>query len=145
MNHRQPGRRKRMSWLARCIFFCVAAVVAVFAWAALARILEPRENTAQERFDALIVLGYPADADGNPSPTEQAHIAEAVREYERGVAPRMIITGGAAHNRYVEAEVMARAAEAQGVPASSIIEETQAMNTIENACDSLEIMRRHGP
>ncbi len=119
-------------------------VVALVAWAAIARVLAPKENTAQEHFDVLMVLGNPADSDGNPTPTELARVTEAVREYERGVAPRMIITGGPAHNRFVEAEVMARVAEAQGIPADAIVEERTARNTMENACNSLKIMRGHG-
>jgi len=56
----------------------------------------------------------------------------------------MIITGGPAHNRFMEAEVMARVAEAQGIPAGAIVEERAARNTVENTCDSLKIMRSHG-
>jgi len=118
--------------------------VGLVAWAAIARALAPTENITREHFDVLIVLGYPADADGNPTPTELERVTEAVDEYERGVAPRMIITGGAAHNQFAEADVMTRVAEAQGIPASAIIEERTAMDTIENTCDSLKIMRRHG-
>jgi uncharacterized SAM-binding protein YcdF (DUF218 family) len=119
-------------------------MVGLAAWAAIARALAPTENTTQERFDVLIVLGYPADADGNPTPVELERVTEAVDEYERGVAPRMIITGGAAHNKFAEADVMARVAEAQGIPAGAILEEPTALDTIQNACDSLKIMRRHG-
>jgi uncharacterized SAM-binding protein YcdF (DUF218 family) len=133
-----------MSWLARGAIAVVALIVGVFAWAAVARALAPAANTSQGQFDVLIVLGYPADDDGNPSPTEQARVAEAVHEYERGAAQRMIITGGAVDNQYVEAEVMARTAKARGIPAGAIVEETQARNTIENACDSMRIMRSHG-
>ena len=119
-------------------------VTALVAWAAIARAFAPKENTAQEHFDVLMVLGSPADADGNPTPTELERVTEAVNEYERGVAPRMIITGGPAHNQFVEAEVMARVAEAQGIPAGAIVEERTARNTMENTCDSLRIMRSHG-
>jgi uncharacterized SAM-binding protein YcdF (DUF218 family) len=133
-----------MSWLARGAIAVVALIVGLFAWAAVARALAPAANTSQSQFDVLIVLGYPADDDGNPSPTEQARVAEAVHEYERGAAQRMIITGGAVDNQYVEAEVMARTAKARGIPAGAIVEETQARNTIENACDSMRIMRSHG-
>jgi uncharacterized SAM-binding protein YcdF (DUF218 family) len=91
-----------------------------------------------------MVLGSPADPDGNPTPTELARVTEAVSDYERGVAPRMIITGGPAHNKFVEAEVMARVAEAQGIPAGAILEEPTARDTMENTCDSLRIMRSHG-
>ena len=92
----------------------------------------------------LIVLGSPADADGNPSPHELARVTEAVHEYERGVAPRIIFTGGAVANRFVEAQVMARTAEAQGIPASAVLEDPAARNTMENTCNAWRIMRSHG-
>lgn len=142
-----PARRRkrsRLGWIGRSVAVCAALILGLVAWAAIARNLAPKENTAQDRFDVLIVLGYHADADGNPSPTEMARVSEAVREYERGVAPRMIMTGGAVHNRFVEAQVMARVAEAQGIPADVIVEDRAAQNTIENACDSLRIMRSRG-
>lgn len=119
-------------------------VLGLIAWAVIVRALAPKTNTSLNQFDVLIVLGDPADPDGNPTATEQARVTEAVQEYERGVAPRMIFTGGAVHNRFVEAQVMARTAEAQGIPASVILEDREARNTIENACDSVRIMRSHG-
>lgn len=119
-------------------------VAALYAMGAIARALAPTSNTKLTRFDAIIVLGSPADSDGNPSPTELARVAEGVREYERGVAPRIIFTGGAAHNRFVEAEVMARAAHAEGIPEEAIVEERRAMTTVENACYSVGIMKAHG-
>jgi len=117
---------------------------ALLAWAALERHFAPTTNTRLHRFDAIIVLGNPADADGNPTPTQLARVTEAVREYEQGVAPRLIFTGGAAANRFVEAQVMARTAEAQGVPASAIFMEPRALDTIQNACFATRLMRAHG-
>ena len=139
-----PRRDWRLSWRTRGVLAGGLAGLGIVAWALLARAFAPHENTAQDRFDVLIVLGYPADEDGNPSPTEQARVTEAVQEYYRGVAPRMILTGAAAHNQFVEAQVMARTAEAQGIPLSAIVEETHAMNTLENACNSVQLMRSHG-
>ncbi len=106
--------------------------------------MAPKDNTTQESFDVLIVLGNPADADGNPTPTQLARVTEAVHEYERGVAPRILFTGGAVANRFVEAQVMARTAEAQGIPASAVLEDPEARNTMENTCNALKIMRSHG-
>jgi uncharacterized SAM-binding protein YcdF (DUF218 family) len=137
-------RRRRVGWLGRGIAVCVLAVVGLVAWAALARALAPMSNTELNRFDVLIVLGSPADADGNPTPMELERVNEAVDEYERGVAPRMIFTGGAAHNRFVEAQVMARTAEAHGIPKAVVFVEPEARDTIENACDSVRMMRSHG-
>ncbi|MGD0830414.1 MAG: YdcF family protein [Terracidiphilus sp.] len=113
-------------------------------WGVIARMLAPASTTALTRFDAIIVLGNPADSDGNPTPEQLARVTEGVREYERGVAPRMILTGGAAHNQFVEARVMARSAQAEGIPASAIVIEPEAKDTIHNACYSVRIMKAHG-
>ncbi len=112
--------------------------------AAIARQLAPSSNTSASRFDAIIVLGTSVDSDGNPTPELLARITEGVREYERGVASHLIFTGGAAHNHFVEANVMARTAQAQGVPASAILVEPKALDTIQNACYSSRILNQHG-
>jgi len=137
-------KRRRLGWKARVLLALTALVAGLLGWAAAERALAPRGNTTQNSFDALIVLGSPVDADGNPTPREQARVTEAVNEYERGVAPRIIITGGAVKNQFVEAKVMARVAEAQGIPASAVFLDPSARNTIENTCNALAIMRRHG-
>ena len=113
-------------------------------WTVIARGLAPQANSTREHFDAIVVLGTPADGDGNPTPEGLARVTEAVREYERGVAPRLLLTGGPAHNQYVEADVMAAAAAAQGIPPSAIFVETKATDTIQNACYSARMMRAHG-
>jgi uncharacterized SAM-binding protein YcdF (DUF218 family) len=143
MSHKR-ARRKPLGWKARTAIAAVVAVLALLTWAAIARSLAPKSNTSLTRFDAIVVLGTPADSDGNPTPNQLARVTEAVHEYERGVAPRLILTGGAAGNRFVEARVMARTAEAHGIPASSIFIEPEAMDTIQNACYSARIMKSHG-
>jgi uncharacterized SAM-binding protein YcdF (DUF218 family) len=110
----------------------------------LARRLAPTANTGRDRFDAIIVLGSPADSDGNPTPDELSRVTEGVREYERGIAPRLILAGGATRYGFVEADVMARAAASQGIPPSAIFVETRAKDTIQNACYSTRIMQAHG-
>ena len=103
----------------------------------------PTRNTDVARFDAIIVLGCPANLDGTPSPQQRERVLEGVREYTAGIVSRLIMTGGAAHNQFVEADVMAALALRQGVPASAIFEEPQALNTIQNIFYSSEIMRAH--
>lgn len=101
-------------------------------------------NTQRSHFDAIIVLGCPSKPDGTPSENERARVDEGVREYRAGIAPRIIMTGGPAHNRYVEAQVMGALAETEGVPESAVIEEGQAHDTIQNAYYSVRIMQEHG-
>lgn len=103
----------------------------------------PEGNVEADHFDVIIVLGSPANLDGSPSPAERARVIEAIREYRSGVASEIIMTGGPAHNRFVEGHVMAELAVSEGVPASAIIEERQAQNTIQNIFYSAEILRDH--
>jgi uncharacterized SAM-binding protein YcdF (DUF218 family) len=133
-----------MSWRTRAILLSAAVAVVLVVWAIVARAFAPAGNTAHTRFDAIIVLGTPADAEGNPTPAQLERVTEAVHEYERGVASRLIVTGGSTNHGYVEAHVMARSAEAMGVPASFIFEEPEALDTIHNACYSVRIMKAHG-
>lgn len=104
----------------------------------------PTGNTSATHFDTIVVLGFPANPDGTPSPEQRARVLEAIREYRAGAAPRLILTGGPAHNRFVEAHVMAQFAASQGVPASALFEEPQAQNTIQNIFYSAQIMHAHG-
>ena len=144
-HHRyKPIKLGKGSWIMRSSLGTIALVVILLGWAVVARRLAPNSNTARDHFDAILVLGTPADSDGNPTPEELARVSEGVREYERGVAPRLIFTGGPAHNRFVEAEVMASATAAQGIPPSAIFVETRARDTVQNACYSERLMKAHG-
>ena len=141
---RRGGGWRGLDWKVKAALGAAGLVVAFFLWGAMARALAPKGNTDKTRFDAIIVLGTPADADGNPTPRQLARVTEGVHEYERGVAPRLIVTGSAVGNRFVEAEVMARTAHAEGVPDSSIFPEPRARDTIQNACYAVQIMKEHG-
>jgi len=116
----------------------------VLLWAAVARAFAPHANSKRQTFDAILILGSPADAEGNPTPAMLDRVTEGVREYERGVAPRILVTGGPAHNRFVEADVMARTASALGVPPAVVFQERRAQDTIQNACLSMRILNAHG-
>jgi vancomycin permeability regulator SanA len=143
-SRRVASRSSKHPLLIRWIAAGALAVGIFLIWAVLARVLAPKGNTAATHFDAIIVLGYPADEDGNPTPEQLARVTEGVHQYERGVAPRLILTGGSAHNHIIEAESMARVARAQGVPPSAIVIEPLALSTIENACNSARIMKKNG-
>ncbi len=142
--HRTLPLRPTGHWLFRLVVIGAGAVALLILWAALARKFAPGSDTSLDHFDAIIVLGAPANSDGNPSPEQLSRVTEGVREYERGVAPRIVLTGGAAHNRFVEGQVMAKVAEAQGIPGSAIYVEGQAKDTLQNVCYSVRIMKAHG-
>lgn len=143
--HAAPRRRKGVGWRTKLVALTALCGCAVVGWSVLARILAPRGNTDQTHFDAIVVLGNRLDSDGNPTPALLARITEGVHEYERGVAPRLILTGGTTRKPFgPEADVMRRAAESLGLPASAIYLEPEAMDTIQNACYSVRLMKAHG-
>ena len=141
---KRTARKRAVSWRARGLLIAVLAGCAAVGWAIVARWMAPDGNTTQTHFDAVVVLGSRADGDGNPSPALLARITEGVREYQRGVASRLIFSGGADREPYVEAGVMERVAEAQGVPEPAIVLEPNSLDTIQNACFVTRVMKAHG-
>ena len=123
----------------------IVVVLIVFALALIVTInykTLPTHNTTQTHFDTIVVLGTPTRSDGTPSPEQRERVLEGIREYKAGVAPHIIMTGGPAHNSFIEAHTMAQFAAAQGVPASDILEEPQALNTIQNIYYSAQLMHQ---
>jgi uncharacterized SAM-binding protein YcdF (DUF218 family) len=127
------------------ILLPLSAVCLLFAGGiATSYLTIPEKNTSLTHFDVIIVLGFPANPDGSPAPEQRERTLEGVREYRAGVAPRIIMTGGPAHNQYAEAHVMALLAEQEGVPYPAVFEEDHAQNTIQNAYYSVKMMQAHG-
>jgi uncharacterized SAM-binding protein YcdF (DUF218 family) len=104
----------------------------------------PTSNCKLTHFDTIIVLGSPALLNGQTSPEERERVTEGVKEFKAGRAAHMIFTGGPTENRFVEGQVMASLAEAQGVPPSAITVEGQSQNTIQNIYFSHQIMQQKG-
>ncbi len=121
---------------------CFICLVCVFGGVTYGTI--PTHNIDASHFDTIIVLGAPPDPDGSPSSEERARVTEAVHEYQTGRAAHIIVTGGSPHSRQPEGEVMARVAEAEGVPATAVVVESQARNTVENIYFSHQLMEQNG-
>lgn len=80
---------------------------------------------------AVVVLGYPAKADGSPHPLQTWRCRIAARSMSRGTS--VIFTGGAVTGQWIEAEVMATyARDVLGIPAAAIRTETKAESTWQN-------------
>ncbi len=87
-----------------------------------------RRDQAQSA-DAIIVLGA-AQYEGRPSPVLKARLDHAAELWTRGLAPRMIVTGGrGVGDTTSEAAVGMRYLVQRGVPADSISMDTQGLTT----------------
>lgn len=82
--------------------------------------------------DVAVVLGCPADDDGQASLCELCRIKSAVRAYREGRVRNLLFSGNAAHSPFVEADVMADLAEQNGVPKDHVLREPRAYTTWQN-------------
>jgi uncharacterized SAM-binding protein YcdF (DUF218 family) len=83
--------------------------------------------------EAIVVLGSRVRPDGRPGNSLTARVQQAVRLYTRGLADRMIFSGGVGGYPPAEAEAAARLAMALGVPRTAILCEPDSHNTRQNA------------
>ena len=128
-----------MRLLLLAAFLAFAASYTWHQWRAI-----PPANTRQQHYDVILVLGCPSRKDGTPTPEQRARTLAGVRAWQQGTAPRLLLSGGPAHNRWVEADSMARIASQSGVPSSAILEERRAQNTVENIAYTVRIMQARG-
>jgi uncharacterized SAM-binding protein YcdF (DUF218 family) len=99
-------------------------------------------QTALRHADAIVVLGNrpPRDARGNIAPEIGRRVERGVALFERGLAPRILFTGGRAPDGSIEADVMAARAIELGVDPDAIVRERRARDTAENARFAIELL-----
>jgi uncharacterized SAM-binding protein YcdF (DUF218 family) len=102
---------------------------------------ESRVDEAQPA-DAIIVLGA-AEYRGHPSPVLEARLNHALILYLKGLAPRVITTGGAGGDPvFTEGSVGRAYLTRHGVPAEAIVVEREGESTAQSVAAVAEIMRR---
>ena len=93
--------------------------------------------------DCAIICGYPANEDGTISSILKSRIDLGIDLYMTHQVRYLIVSGGAIHNAYNEAEVMRDYATEKGVPKENILIENQAKSTYHNMLYSKKIMDTH--
>lgn len=91
-----------------------------------------------------IVPGCPSEEDGTLSHCQERRLAWVAHLWETGEVTHVITSGAAAYNPYVEADVMADALVAWGIPADRVLRERNALHTDQNIAWSLAIAEEAG-
>ncbi len=94
--------------------------------------------------DVLVVLGARVLPGGVPSGALRARTEHAVALYHRGVAPRLVFSGGVGVNPPSEARAMLALATRMGVPAEACVLEEGSHSTDDNARLTAEVLRGLG-
>ena len=118
------------SWSLRRRVTVALLLLAVLLWgASAAAVLRAASRDDAARAQAIVVMGA-AQYRGRPSPVLRARLDHAVALYRRGVAPRVVLTGGTAEGDTAsEAAVSRLYALAAGVPDSAILLENEGRTT----------------
>ena len=94
--------------------------------------------------DAILVLGA-AQYNGRPSPVLKARLDHAIDLFHKGLAKKMVFTGGVgAGDTVSEGEVARRYALKQDVPASAILVERHGLTSAESVAAAAALMRAKG-
>ncbi len=89
-------------------FLAVAAAVLVAGWlVSLAAVVRAAHRDAAAPADAIVVLGA-AQYNGRPSPVFRARLDHAAALFRRGLAPRLLVTGGVGTGDTVSEAVVGR-------------------------------------
>lgn len=97
-----------------------------------------------EVYDAVIIPGFPYSPEGKMNAIYRMRLAWAYELYSTGRTKHIILSGGAVHSPFVEAEIFALYLMKAGIPAEALILERNAEHSMENVFYSMEIAQRHG-
>jgi uncharacterized SAM-binding protein YcdF (DUF218 family) len=143
MSHDHATRGATGRWL---LWLEALAVLALVAFLALTAVRVVEEGSLEElhRADAIVVFGA-AEYSGRPSPVLRARLDHAFDLFQKGIAPVVITTGGAAADpSFSEGGVGRDYLEHRGIPERNLIAETQGSDTAQSAVRVAVIMRANG-
>ena len=138
MNARSTRKRRGvLGWTWRLLLLLALWLLGVAAYIVL---VGERDQAAPA--DTIIVLGAAA-YDARPSPVFEERIRHGIDLYQRGLARKLIFTGGYGGGgaRFSESQVARRYALRQGVPDKAILIESASRNTQENLRQAVLLMQ----
>lgn len=103
-----------------------------------------RQSTVDEArpADVIVVLGA-AEYSGRPSPVLRARLDHGLELFRRGLAPRILTTGGAGGDPVFTESGVGRAYLIEhGVPSEAVIVEPEGESTVHSTTATAEIMQR---
>src|SRR6267378_3323200 len=137
-HRRFPGHK----WL-RLLALTVAVVLIYLASVCL-HIVQEASQQETHPADAIVVFGA-AEYAGRPSPVYRARLDHAFELFQKGLAPVVITTGGAAQDPdFSEGGVGRDYLSRRGIPEKNLIAETQSSDTAQSAIRVANIMRANG-
>lgn len=141
----QPGVNKSSRGRIWLLFsLALAGAFLLFLGITGIRIVRAAAESPSRRADAIVVFGA-AEYAGRPSPVYRARLDHGFDLFQKGLAPVVITTGGAAQDPdFSEGGVGRDYLVRRGIPEQSLIAETQSSDTAQSAARVANILRANG-
>lgn len=137
-----PGSKWRRPWL--LLLLAAVGALLLFFGVTGSRIVRAAGEGPTKKADVIAIFGA-AEYAGRPSPVYRARLDHAYELFEKGMAPVVITTGGAAQDPdFSEGGVGRDYLLRRGVPERALIAETQGSDTAQSAARVANIMRANG-
>lgn len=120
----------------------VAALLAVLA--PLGQMLSFGRTDYRRPADVIVVFGARVYADGRPSPALRDRVDAAARLYREGLAPRVMVSGGAGDGAVHETVAMRDLLVAQGVPARAVVRDPGGVDSRSTVRAAVALCRAEG-
>ena len=118
----------------------IAVLVSIVWGSFVVAIIDAGNRNEAQPADAIIVLGA-AQYEGRPSPVLRARLDHAAELWGRGLAPRMVVTGGrGVGDTTSEAAVGRRYLAQHGVPEERILMDTGGLTTSQSMIAARRIL-----
>jgi uncharacterized SAM-binding protein YcdF (DUF218 family) len=141
-----PTDRPKVFWrrpLPLLLLAIVGALLLFFGTTGT-RIVRAANEAAAKNADVIVVFGA-AEYAGRPSPVYRARLDHGFELFQKGMAPVVITTGGAAQDPdFSEGGVGRDYLLRRGIPEQALIAETQGSDTAQSAARVANIMRANG-
>ena len=126
------------------LVLAIAAVLIVAMLFATAILLWDGLRDELGHADVALVLGNTVHPDGTPSRRLAARLDRTLELYRGGYFPLIIVSGGPGKEGHDEAVVMRDYLVHRGVPAESILVDSEGVNTFASARKTQQVMRERG-
>jgi uncharacterized SAM-binding protein YcdF (DUF218 family) len=128
--------------LARRIAVVVVVLGVLYVGVTFVQVWQASRSDHARKAQAIVVLGA-AQYDGRPSPVLAARLDHAIDLYERGIAPKIVTTGGnRPGDRFTEASAGASYLIRHGVPSDALELEVQGETSWESLAAAARFLRR---
>lgn len=144
-----PGKLRRFLWwllrFGSLLVVCVTAFLLVTNGVVIlstrGQVLTLEEAASLQNMDCVLVLGCGLRRDGQPSAMLADRLAVGIGAYQRGAAPKMLMTGDHGRLNYDEVNAMKDYALQRGVPSRDVFMDHAGFSTYESMYRARDIFQ----